>query len=65
MNTLYTPHEIAKLMKVNYRKVLDEILLGRLIAFQIGRQYRVTERSLITYLNDKKVNVLSTRFSKL
>ena len=43
------------MMKINYRKVLDEITLGRLLAFKVGRQYRVLESSLMEYFQDNKV----------
>ena len=55
METVYTVHEVSKMMRVNYRKVLDEIVLGRLLAFKVGRQYRVLESSLREYFQDNKV----------
>ena len=55
METIYTVHEISEMIKINYRKVLDEITTGRLTAVKIGRQYRVTESSLAQYLQDNAV----------
>ena len=55
MESVYTVHEVSKMMKINYRKVLDEITLGRLLAFKVGRQYRVLESSLMEYFQDNKV----------
>ena len=55
MESVYTVHEVSKMMKINYRKVLDEIVLGRLLAFKVGRQYRVLESSLMEYFQDNKV----------
>tara|TARA_B100000029_G_scaffold305639_1_gene298473 strand:+ start:83 stop:268 length:186 start_codon:yes stop_codon:yes gene_type:complete len=55
METLYTVHEVAKMFKINYRKVLDEITIGRLVAVKIGRQYRITEGSLRAYLQDNTI----------
>ena len=55
MESVYTAHEVSKMMKINYRKVLDEITLGRLLAFKVGRQYRVLESSLMEYFQDNKV----------
>ena len=55
METVYTVHEVSKIIKIHYRKVLDEIVLGRLLAFKVGRQYRVLESSLMEYFQDNKV----------
>ena len=55
MEYLYTPHEIAKIIKVNYRFILDEIALGKLSAFKVGRQFRISKNSLLSYLETKKV----------
>ena len=56
MNTqLLTPSEVSDILKVNYRKVLEMIVLGELAAFQIGRQYRVDESELENYLSKNKV----------
>ena len=56
MEKIYTPQQIAKIIKVNYRLILDEIAMGNLPAFQIGRQYRVFESNLLEYIKNKKVN---------
>ena len=55
METVYTAMEVSKLLKIHYRRVLDEIALGRLSAFKIGKQYRVLESSLGAYILDNKV----------
>ena len=55
MESVYTVHEVSKIIKIHYRKVLDEIVLGRLLAFKVGRQYRVLESSLMEYFQDNKV----------
>ena len=52
---LLTPSEVSDILKVNYRKVLDLILLGKLEAIKIGRQYRILESSLLTFLRNNKV----------
>ena len=52
---LLTPSEVSDILKVNYRKVLEMIVLGELAAFQIGRQYRVDESELENYLSKNKV----------
>ena len=55
MEAVYTAMEVSKLLKIHYRKILDEIALGRLLAFKVGRQYRVLESSLMEYFQDNKV----------
>ena len=52
---LLTPSDVSDILKVNYRKVLDLILLGKLEAIKIGRQYRIPESSLLTFLRNNKV----------
>ena len=55
MDRVYTVMEASKLLKVNYRKLLDEITLCRLSAFKVGKQYRILESSLASYIQDNKV----------
>ena len=55
MNQLYTPKEVAGLLKVNYRKVLDMIALGELTAYRIGGVFRISEEEIQRYLNSVKV----------
>jgi excisionase family DNA binding protein len=52
---LLTPSEVSDILKVNYRKVLDLIILGKLEAIKIGRQYRIPESSILTFLRNNKV----------
>ena len=52
---LLTPSEVSDILKVNYRKVLDLILRGKLEAIKIGRQYRIPESSILTFLRNNKV----------
>ena len=52
---LLTPTEVSDLLKVNYRKVLDLILLGHISAIKIGRQYRIEENELLNYLKNNKI----------
>ena len=55
MEAVYTAMEVSKLLKIHYRGVLDEITLGRLSAFKVGKQYRVTESSLARYIQDNTI----------
>ncbi|MBC8400375.1 MAG: helix-turn-helix domain-containing protein [Candidatus Marinimicrobia bacterium] len=51
----YTPREIAEMLKVNYRKVLDMITLGELPAYRIGGIYRISEYELSQFLDKNKI----------
>ncbi|MBT6870091.1 MAG: helix-turn-helix domain-containing protein [Candidatus Marinimicrobia bacterium] len=52
---LLTPSEVSDILKVNYRKVLDLIILGKLEAIKIGRQYRIEKSELLNYLEKNKI----------
>ena len=52
---LLTPSEVSDILKINYRKVLDMILLGDISAIKIGRQYRIDKTDLLEYLNNNKI----------
>ena len=52
---LLTPSEVSELLNINYRKVLEMIILGELPSYQIGRQYRVDYSELKAYLSKNKV----------
>ena len=49
---LFTPQEIAIVLKINYRKVLDLIHIGELQAYRVGNSLRISEESLIQYLDN-------------
>jgi|TARA_B100001971_G_C18189208_1_gene537554 excisionase family DNA binding protein len=51
----YTPKEIAEILRISYRKVLDLILMGELPALQVGREYRINENEFNQYLIEYKV----------
>ena len=51
---IYTPIEVAKILKTGYRTIINEIIIGNLIAFKIGRQYRITEDELNNYIQKSK-----------
>ncbi|RMZ49826.1 helix-turn-helix domain-containing protein [Candidatus Marinimicrobia bacterium PRS2] len=55
MEKTMTIKQIADYLQINRRKVYDEIALGRLTAFKIGRQYRVMYDSLMKYVQLNKV----------
>ena len=53
---LLTPSKVAKYLSINYRKVLDLIIMGKLPAYKIGGQYRIQHEDLEQYLKDSKFN---------
>ena len=55
MEKTMTIKQIADYLQIHRRKVYDEISLGRLTAFKIGRQYRVMHDSLMEYVRLNKV----------
>ena len=44
--TIYTPEEVAQILKLNKNTVYELIKSGEIIAKKIGRVYRVPARSL-------------------
>ena len=55
MEQLLTPKEVAKLLRVNYRKVLDLIALGDLRAYKVGGVFRICEEEITRYLRSVEV----------
>ena len=53
----YTPKEVGKILKVNYRKILEIILMGDLPAIRVGRLYRIHYRDLTTYVNKARIKI--------
>ena len=51
----YTPREIAIMLSVHYRTILDMIVTGKLTAFKVGRQYRITHTNLVEYIEKSQV----------
>jgi len=51
---LLTPKEVALIMKINYRKVLDMIALGQLKAYQVGRVFRISQDDLNKFLESSR-----------
>ena len=46
MKPFLTPKQVADLLSLNYRTILNWIILGQLPAYKIGNQYRVDESDL-------------------
>ena len=55
----YTPREVGDILKVNYRKILDLIIIGQLSAIRVGRQYRIPASELEEYIERQKYKVHS------
>lgn len=51
---LLTPKQVAEKLNINYRKVLDMIVIGEIDAYKIGGVYRITEGPLFDFLEKHK-----------
>lgn len=51
---LLTPKQVAEKLNINYRKVLDMIVMGEIDAYKIGGVYRITEGALFDFLEKHK-----------
>lgn len=47
---LYTTEEVAEILKVNIKTVRNLIADRKLIAIQLGREYRISEDRLMEFL---------------
>jgi excisionase family DNA binding protein len=52
--TLYTAKEVAIILKVTYRTVMNYIKAGKLKAGKIGREWKITETDLREFVNSAK-----------
>ena len=50
----YKVSEIAEMMKLTEGTVTDYIRLGKLGAYKVGREYRITEDDFKKYINDNR-----------
>lgn len=55
MEPLYTPNEIADILRINYRSVLNIIHEGDLKSYKIGGLFRIPLSSIHDYLNSSEV----------
>ena len=51
----YTPREIAIMLSVHHRTILNMIVAGKLTAFKVGRQYRISQSNLAEYIQQSQV----------
>ena len=54
MDKLYTPKQIAEILQVNWRTVLNYIRRGQLKAVKLKRGYRIEEKDLRGFLEKGK-----------
>jgi excisionase family DNA binding protein len=52
---LYTPQEVAKIVRVTRTTIYQHIKKGQLKAIRIGNQYRITKAQLEEYLQQNVV----------
>lgn len=51
---IYTVKEVAELLKVHWQTVLNYIKKGKIKAVKIGKNYRVTELDLKSFISENK-----------
>lgn len=54
-----SPKDIARILQVNYHKVLDLINIGEIKAFRVGGVYRISPTDFENYLQSVEVEVFS------
>ena len=55
IDELYTPLEVAKMLRVTRTTIYQHIKKGQLKAIRIGNQYRITKAQLEEYLQQNAV----------
>ena len=53
--TYYGIKELASILKLNYRTVLDLIVAGDLKAYRIGRVFRISSIQVSRFLKSKEI----------
>ncbi len=53
--TYYRIKELASILKLNYRTVLDLIVAGDLKAYRIGRVFRISSIQVSRFLKSKEI----------
>ena len=54
LDEIYTPKEVAALLKISERKVNELLRNGEIKASKIGRQWRITEQQLSDFLKENE-----------
>ena len=59
MPDMLTPKEIAAILKISYEAALAFIRYSGIDYVKVGRQYRVSQDKLDTFLNKKGVTIVA------
>lgn len=51
---MFSPKEIAYIFRISYKTVMRLIKKGELIAYKVGRHYKITQKHLEEYLETHK-----------
>lgn len=54
MDKLYTPKQVAEILQINWRTVLNYIKSGKLKALKLGRGFRIEEKDLRAFIDRGK-----------
>ena len=57
IDEVYTPLEVAKMLRVERTTIYEHIKKGQLKAIRIGNRYRITKAHLEEYIQQNVVNV--------
>jgi len=57
----YTVKEVAELLKTHYMTIYREIKRGKLDAYKVANDYRISKEALAEYLNRNKVKTEKKR----
>ena len=52
---LLSPHDVAQILDINYRKVLQLIHVKELPAIKIIRQFKIAESDLYSYIDNNRI----------
>jgi len=55
LEIVYTPKEVAEILKVSEQVIADELKMSKLEGFKVGRQWRITESSLKLYIQSNTI----------
>jgi excisionase family DNA binding protein len=65
IETIYTMQEVMEILKVSMATVTIELTSGRLKSFRVGRQYRIAESSLQSYIRGEFIPADYSKDDKL
>ena len=52
----YTAEELAKILKVNIMTIYRYIKVGKIKAYKIGKEFRISKNEFNIFLNKTKIN---------